>query len=232
MNKHVFLAAIAVVWGACLQAPAHATLVVSAVETITGGPAFKTVTINIKGMTVAPRTPGLFPPGIDPSFEQVGYYNFQVNLTGPGAAGISGLTASYNTTSVFSGLTTVDLDGGTPGINPGVTGTQIRFQAGSPTNIGVPTSGDEFIGSISFTTTLNGSIDFSITPLATVIGTGFARNGPGAVLTTLDQEMQPKTLTVSGIQAVPEPTSLLLIGSAIAVVGGFKLRRRTAALKP
>ena len=229
MNKHVFLAAIAVVLGACLQAPSHATLVVSAVETITGGPAFKTVTINIKGMTVAPRTPGLFPPGIDPSFEQVGYYNFRVNLTG---AGISGLTAAYNTTSVFSGLSAVDLDGVNPGINPGISGTQITFQAGSPTNIGVPTSGDEFIGSISFTTTVNGSVDFSITRLPTVIGTGFARNGPGAVLTTLDQDLQSKSFTVSGIQAVPEPTSLLMIGSAIAVFGGFQLRRRTFALKP
>ncbi len=236
MFKRVFCVVMTLVSGACLQSPAQATIVVSAVETITGGTTSKTVTIDISTITSGIVTPPPLPPGpIDPSFEQVGYYHFRVNLTG---VGISGLSAAYNSASVFGGLAAVDLDAAA-GVNPGISGTQVTFKAGSTTNIGIPTTGNNFVGSVSFTTTLNGNFNFSITPLDTSsggglasqnttpgVGTGFARNGALAgSFSVIDQDLQPKVISVSGIVAVPEPSSILLIGSAVAGFGVYRMRR-------
>jgi PEP-CTERM motif len=229
MFKRVVFAAMALVSVVSMPQYAQASIVVSAVETITGDTVSKTVTININVITADPLSVPVSPPLNNDLFEQIGYYNFRVNLTGPN---ISGLTAEYNTTSVFSPLTEFDFDIA-PGVNPGITGTQISFRASSPSNIEVPTTGNNFIGSITFTTTLNGAFNFSITPLAVLAGpqTGFARNHPNPLILGLDQDLQPKVINVSGILGVPEPSSIALIGIALAGFGGIQMRRRLKALK-
>jgi PEP-CTERM motif len=241
MIRSVFFAAMAVVSVACLQSTACAALVISSVSSVTGGATSKTVTININAVSDGTlSTPPAFLPGQIDNLERAAFYHFRVDLTG---SGITGLSAVYDTGSVWSGLAPVDLNGVQAGDNPGISGNSIVFKAGGATNLAIPTS-NSFVGTITFTTTVNGSFGFSITPLDTSLGggtagqnttaglLGFAHRANPSGFAQLNQNYVPANIVVSGIVAVPEPSSILLIGFVLAGCGGLHLRRRIATAKP
>ncbi len=176
--------------------------------------------------------------------QQVGFYAFSVNLAGPS---ISGVTASYDNLSVWGGV-----NGLFHAPNPSIVGNVITFRAGGPDPLNLPIPdpfnivapvGNSRIGTVTFTTTLNGAFTATTTQQSTQGvfpgGTqaalfGFVQDvnaGPGGELQlTAAGDFKQGNFSVAGITAVPEPTSLLLIGVAVAGLAGQRLRRakRTA----
>jgi hypothetical protein len=230
MFKRVFFA-VAVM--ATFSAPVQATIVLSTVTNITGDTTSKTVTISLNTVSLAPPTSALPVPIDNTNSERVGFYNFRVDLSG---VGITGLTAS-NSAGIWSAL---------PGVAPGpaIVGNQVTFKGGAGANIVLPESGANTLGTISFTTTVNGNYNLSIVALDTGVGgglasqntgvgiaTGFARHAENnlgdPIIIANDKSITPTpTIVVTGITAVPEPSSILLIGVAVAGLGGVRFRKR------
>jgi len=228
------------------NAPAHAGIVlttqVNQVLSVNGGLA----TVNVK----------IFGNSDSGFSQQVGFYAFSVKIVAPVGAPVTSLAAVYNSDSASANVWGNASGLKTTATNPSVNllTRTISFKAGGPKsdsvpvphNIQVPTSARE-IGSFSFTTTANGDFKFQSSSLSTQRSnnsdtTGSVGNLDGfAFIDLFDNNAEKQvlnntpintTFVVSGITAVPEPSSLLLIGAVVAGWGCRRIRKTSRTAKP
>ncbi len=190
----------------------------------------------IYGLNSATVTFDLNVTNNDVPAQQVAFYSFSVNLSGPS---ITAISASYDDSSVWGGVLGLLHDPA-----PVIVENTVSFRAGGqnplntpstdPFNISLTAPAVSRIGTITFTTLLNGDFVASTSQASTLdAGStlplfGFVQDQlfGGETQITQSGDFKSNTLTVSGITAVPEPSSMLLIASVFLGVGGNRVRSR------
>ncbi|WP_218933872.1 PEP-CTERM sorting domain-containing protein [Rubripirellula lacrimiformis] len=163
------------------------------------------------------------------------------NFYGPGTGSGAGVTGTVANRSVFGGATTVS--GGAVTVENGSTLSYTNLAALiSPTGLNgtddliVRLNGISGSGTLTATASIDGFDSFIGKPLLGAPGFlefTFAGVDPGAFAGTLDLVFgsafgvpQGGSYTINGIYAVPEPTTMALIGLAVVGGGAVRLRRK------